>query len=225
MSDQLLINNFSQLRESFTDFFPHSKQTKIEQLNSITLLSLYISVLLSLYHGNVAWMLLFISVAIFVKINYKNIPIEKLSPPEIKQADLADDLVDNAICTKPTLENPFMNFTTQDYMNLDDDGKIIDRSPACDPNDPEIKQEIDQKFNNNLYKDVSDVFGKSNSQRQFFTMPYTTAPNDPENEFGKWLYNASATCKTDNDYCLKYEDIRAKRMVFPDANKNPSVSK
>ena len=34
---------------------------------------------------------------------------------------------------------------------------------------------------------LSDVFGKRNSQRQFYTMPNTEVPNS-QDEFAKWLY-------------------------------------
>ncbi len=63
-----------------------------------------------------------------------------------------------------------------------------------------------------------------NSQRQFFTMPWTTIPN-AQNEFAKWLYLNPKTCKEDQDYCLKYEDIRAKRPVVYDETKNPVNTK
>ena len=43
---------------------------------------------------------------------------------------------------------------------------------------PNLNKLIDEKFNYNLYKDVSDIFDKNNSQRQFYTTPVTTIPND-----------------------------------------------
>lgn len=127
-------------------------------------------------------------------------------------------------CTEPTLDNPFMNVTMKDYMNFDEKGFVVNRPPACDPNDPEIKKKMDDAFSNNLYKDVSDVFGKTNSQRNYFTMPWTTIPNK-QDEFARWLYLSPKTCKEDQDYCLRYEDIRAKRFVMPNPHRNPISSK
>ena len=118
-----------------------------------------------------------------------------------------------------------MNATMKDFLNVDPvTNRIVDRPEACDTNDVEIKKQIDSSFNNNLYKDVNDVFGKMNSQRQFYTMPSTTIPN-AQDDFAKWLYLNPKTCKEDQDYCLKYEDVRAKRPVMYNPNQNPVDTK
>jgi hypothetical protein len=122
----------------------------------------------------------------------------------------------NKTCTKPTIDNPFMNVTMKDYLNIDEKG----RPEACDTSDPIVKQSMDEFFNNNLFKDVNDVFGKMNSQRQFYTMPSTTIPN-AQDEFARWLYLNPKTCKEDQEFCLRYEDVRGKRPVFVDATQNP----
>jgi hypothetical protein len=134
-----------------------------------------------------------------------------------------DDIKDGT-CTKPTVDNPFMNVTMKDYMNFDEKGYVINRPSACDPRDQEIKKMMDKTFSNNLYRDVSDVFGKNNSQRNYFTMPSTTIPNK-QDEFARWLYLSPKTCKEDQDYCLRYEDIRSKRFVMPNTERNPLSSK
>lgn len=138
--------------------------------------------------------------------------------------NLEVEISDNSKCTKPTLDNPFMNVTMKDYMNFDEKGFIVNRPPACDTNSPEIKKLMDDTFSNNLYKDVSDVFGKIGSQRNYFTMPWTTIPNK-QDEYARWLYLSPKTCKEDQDNCLGYEDIRAKRFVMPNPDRNPISSK
>ena len=45
-------------------------------------------------------------------------------------------------------------------------------------NKPGLQVEIDEKFNHDLFRDVSSVYGKRNSQRQFYTVPSTTIPNN-----------------------------------------------
>jgi hypothetical protein len=115
-----------------------------------------------------------------------------------------------------------MNVTMKDMLNIDP--KKPSRPKACDTTNPEVKQKMDEMFNHNLFKDVNDVFGKMNSQRQFYTMPNTTIPN-AQDDFAKWLYLNPKTCKEDQDYCLRYEDVRAKRPVFVDPTKNPISSK
>ena len=56
------------------------------------------------------------------------------------------------------------------------------------------------KFGYNLYRDVGDLYGKNNSQRQYYTMPATTMPND-QTAFAKWCYNTGPTCKERGLYC------------------------
>jgi hypothetical protein len=118
-----------------------------------------------------------------------------------------------------------MNVTMKDYLNIDEKTQqMVDRPAACDTTDKNVKQSMDEMFNHNLFKDVNDVFGKMNSQRQFYTMPNTTIPN-AQDDFAKWLYANPKTCKEDQEFCLRYEDVRAKRPVFVDPTQNPVNTK
>ena len=75
-----------------------------------------------------------------------------------------------------------MNVLLTDYQ---DDPK---RQMACQTESSKVvKQNVEDNFNTNLYKDVSNVFNKKNSQRQFYTNPSTTIPNDQKN-FANWLW-------------------------------------
>lgn len=106
-------------------------------------------------------------------------------------------------CRRPTKENPFMNPDIFDYANGD--------PPAgCNASDDAIKEEIVVNFNDNLYRDVTDLWEKKNSQRQFYTVPATTIPNN-QKEFAEWLYKVPGTCKVDQERCLRYEDVRFKK--------------
>ena len=64
-------------------------------------------------------------------------------------------------------------------------------------------------FNNNLFREVDAVWERENSQRQFYTVPNTSIPNQ-RNEFAEWLYKSRATCKEDNNNCYNnyYSDLR-----------------
>ena len=256
MSDQIWTNDFNILfrQDRMMEFFPMKEQTHEERVNAVVRLSLYISILLAIYHSNVKFFAIFVFFLVFTSIIYRGNKLniqsqnqsqslqqkveekfiqEKSNPhlndftPSFGLHNSIEKLENNNVsdkCTKPTIDNPFMNVTMKDYMNLDENGQVIDRPPACDTNDPEIKKLIDESFNNNLYKDVSDVFGKMNSQRQFVTMPYTQIPNN-QDEFSRWLYLNPKTCKEDQDKCLLYEDIRSKRQIMPNADRNPISSK
>lgn len=230
MSDKIWIKNIEVLYEpqNLTDFFPIKNQSRSERLNSLVRLSAYISLALVIYHNNVKYSLIFVFILFLTWALYNNNPTPNPTPNPTKTVENLENqkqINKPYNCTMPTLDNPFMNATMKDFMNVDDNGKIIDRPEACDPNDPTIKKDIDSKFNNDLFKDVSDIFGKMNSQRQFYTMPSTQIPNDPNNDFGKWLYNSSQTCKENSDNCLRTEDVRGKRYIFPNENENPINSK
>ena len=95
---------------------------------------------------------------------------------------------------KPTYDNPFMNPTLLD-INNNSDREAYSKKSFID--NEEIKNEIEDKFSYNLYQDASDVFGKTNSQRQFYTTPVTTIPNK-QDDFAQWLYGKPQTCKENN---------------------------
>ena len=204
------------------EFFPTQNQSTAQQLNAVYRLAVYISILLTLYHGESRYLLIVVIVGISTYYIYEN-STKELDPQEKKWINLEnfEEEQTTVKCTKPTLDNPFMNFTMKDYMNISE-GKINPREPACDINDPEVKKESDDFFNNNLYRDVDDIFGKMNSQRQFFTMPWTTIPPDEKGDFKNWLYNNPKTCKESQDACYRYEDLRSNRFIFPEPEQNPT---
>jgi hypothetical protein len=198
------------------EFFPSADYTLEEKLNAIMRLSIYISILICLYHNDLRFVLIAVIAGMFTY------HIHTFKPKDGDNREKFDDKIQEN-CTRPTLDNPFMNVTMKDYLNVEDN-KIVDRPPACDASDPEIKKEMDIAFNNNLFRDVNDVFGKMNSQREFFTMPWTEIPNR-QGDFADWLYKSPKTCKEDQDYCVRYEDVRSKRPVVGDPTQNPVNTK
>ena len=105
-------------------------------------------------------------------------------------------------CRRPSINNPFMNPNITDYDN--------DIPAACNVEDDEIQDEIKVNYNYSLYQDVDELWERVNSQRQFYTVPNTTVPNN-QTEFANWLYKIPQTCKEDQEGCLRYEDLRFKR--------------
>lgn len=106
-------------------------------------------------------------------------------------------------CKKPDINNPYMNPLVDEH----NDGDI---PAACNADNEEISDKITATFNENLYRNIEDVFERSNYQRQFYTVPNTTIPNQ-QTEFSNWLYNTDTTCKENSFKCLRYEDLRFKR--------------
>lgn len=114
--------------------------------------------------------------------------------PEAKDFTSSFPVADGTITTMgptyPTLKNPYMNV-------LNDEKTYNPSRPAAAPIDaPLVKQSLDDFFRTNFYNDPTDVFGKQQDQRQFYTMPSTTIPNDRES-LQNWLYNISPkNCKS-----------------------------
>jgi hypothetical protein len=184
------------------EFFPSNDMTENEKLNSVSRLAIYFSVLISVYKKNTKYMLVGISALIFTFfVNYFN-PIENFTTSE-KNKEL---------CTYPTDSNPFMNVLPTDYS------QNPNKPPACDINDPQVKKAMKKGFEKGLYKDANDPFDNKNSQRQFYTMPSTTIPNDRLN-FTKWLYNKDDGEEGKN---IVFTDIRNNKPLLNYADGDPT---
>jgi len=97
--------------------------------------------------------------------------------------------------TPPTAKNLFMNVLLEEYKYNPD------RPAAAPVSDPIVKQTFDDYFRVQWFSDPTDVFGKSQSQRQFVTQPSTSIPND-QKSFQDWLYKIPGkTCKEGGAYC------------------------
>lgn len=239
VSDPFWFDDLSILINSkrLMEFFPNKKLSQNENLNALTRLGLYLSLAMIFYTKVIKWINIFIFILLLTYYLYSSTSqssLEKTTKKIVEKFDEVDSQPDIALqdkvsselysedtnpdtqktkCTIPTLDNPFMNMTMKDYLNYDETGTIVNRPDACDTSEPEIKKQIDDNFKNNLYKDVNDLFGKFNSQRQYYTMPWTGIIPDVNGDFKNWLYKSPKTCKENQDYCLLYEDIRAKRPV------------
>ncbi len=95
--------------------------------------------------------------------------------------------------TQPTAANPFMNILLSD---LKEPNKW--RPPIVSSFDPQTKQQLDDFFRIQWFSDPTDVFGKNQGQRQFYTMPSNSIPNDRKS-YQDWLYKIPGkTCKEGN---------------------------
>lgn len=99
--------------------------------------------------------------------------------PEVVQSDE----------TMPTARNPFMN------VLLDEIKYNPTRPPAADITSPLVNDSLDAFFRVQWSSDPTDVFGRSQSQRQFVAQPSTSIPNDA-GSYQDWLYRIPGkTCK------------------------------
>ncbi len=91
--------------------------------------------------------------------------------------------------TLPSARNPFMN------VLIDEIKYNPTRPVAASVLDPSVKVTLDDFFRTEFNADPTDVFGRSQSQRQFVTMPSTSIPND-QGSYQNWLYKIPGkTCK------------------------------
>jgi len=243
-NDPFWTTNYEILYKSdrMSEFIPTSEMSTNEKLNAIARFGIYTGILLFLKQNKVwpIYLSLFIlGVTVFVHQNSEEIVgnlegfgimdalrgigrqfpgFEGTDLDQIRQKRLEDLGPENVLqensegesCIAPTDQNPFMNVLVSEYGT--------DRPPACDTDyDEDIQKDIEEKFNINLFKDVSELFGKNNSQRQFYTNPVTTNIPDPDGDFKNWLYGNMASCKDDRYDCQPdFEDLRANPFNFPD---------
>lgn len=109
----------------------------------------------------------------------------------------------NNTCRRPNIHNPFMNPNITEYNNGEP-------PVACNADDENIKKDMNVNFSRDLFRDLDDLFDRKNSERQFYTIPNTSVPNN-QKEFANWLYKVPETCKEDQIGCLRYENIKFKR--------------
>ena len=101
--------------------------------------------------------------------------------------------------TNPTARNPFMN------VLVDELKYNTGRPAAASVRDPGVKLQLEDFFKTEFFSDPTDVFNRSQSQREFITMPSTSIPNDVDS-YQKWLYGLPGkTCK-EGGTCLPGTD-------------------
>lgn len=169
---------------------PVASMTTEEKLNALVRMFLYIGVLLAILRADYRF-LFFGIVASLISIVLYEYERKQRVRAERFLAKKEMDIVDNKVCARSTVENPFMNPSLLDITSAEP------RPPACSIDNEKVQESIQKNFDARLFKDVGDLYGKMASQRQFYTVPSTTIPNDQEG-FAKWCFGAGPTCKEGN---------------------------
>lgn len=146
------------------DLAPFAGDSYASQINSSARFIIYVLTLVLSYAIDPFLLAMVACAAIFFYVRHQN------NRGVISRRN--DDVVHEVAptCQGPTLENPFGNFLMNEYEERPN------RPPGCDP--ALVKDEIDEKFYHNLYRDATDLYENQNSQRQFFRMPVTEVCND-----------------------------------------------
>jgi len=131
------------------------------------------------------------------------------SPHGIHSKNLYDSSnVSTKTCRKSTVDNPFMNPSILDF-NSDDENRTIFDEACYDTIETNgaVNDEVNKNFNKDLYRDVSDLFNVRGGERQFYTVPSTSVPNDMDG-FGNWLFGDVGNCKTDPSKCFPPDNLQ-----------------
>ena len=186
------MNNFI-TEENYHIIFPSKDMELKENLHALLRIFLYFTVIMTILKGSLNYIIFFIFAVIITYYMYvyenQNIVHEKMI---LEENNLKKDKRTNKVCVKPTKDNPLMNPTVADIV------LNPERPEACDVEKADVKEEIEDRFSHNLYRDIDDVFNRQAWSRNWHTVPSTTIPND-QTSFAKWCWGINTpTCKEGN---------------------------
>lgn len=222
------------LIDNYNKFIPTRDMSIYEQMNSITLFCIYALLILKIVGlDNNLTNILFLGIILILIILYfnkykkksedsdekisvesgyydsdnslklgrfyseknRNIELDKM----VKETtEKNQEILD--IPREPTIDNPFMNPILDDYNK--------ENAPyPVNVDDELIKEKINLTYNKDLFKDLSDLYDSKNVERQFYTIPGGSIPND-QHKFAQFCYGTPKTCKEDTRYCVTFDDIR-----------------
>jgi hypothetical protein len=198
MDKDLWFNNIYVLFDNLDNFMISSNNNKIENVNALGRLSLYILLFIIIFNYDTKYMsipILLMLISLFLGMTL-----------HLKSMDKYLNIVNsNDSCQNPTLNNPFMNFTIGDLI------ENPNRNKACLYDD--VKDDMRKEFRNNINVDINDIWGNYISDRNFYTMPNTDIVND-QMGFAKWCYGDLGKCKTSGNDCIIYRDLKYHKGRF-----------
>jgi len=165
-------------------FFPSSYMSTNRLLNSLVRLTFYASTALVVFGKPDQGICLFVATALITVFCH-----HFLSDRPARPEDAARKL------KQPTQHNPFMNVTFDDYSN-----PSATQTPSlfcAGVENTAVQDDMQRAANCNV---DDSIFGRhGGAQREFYTMPVTTVPNN-QIQLAKWLYREEDgnTCKEGN---------------------------
>lgn len=175
-------------------FWPSSNSTIEENMNSLTILSIYICIILAIAFKSFLPLYICVLIIGIIAIVYYFIYAPKEGYKPIRY---------------PTHQNPFMNIPIPDYdkpQEYNDYYRYKDITYPT-PESEKVRNTIEDDFVKGLYQDPAGrLFERNNSQREYISQPVGTVPNN-QTEFAQWLYGKDYVCKSGSiwdRYGVKY---------------------
>lgn len=191
------------LIDDYTAFFPTESMDDVAKINALVRLSIYVAIVLVLYTKKLypLYIPFFAMVLSAFMTSGQKAVVKKQLLGKVSPS---------------TKENPFMNKLISDYVENPDKAE----APVYHEDNEEarlIKQEIEDNFYGDMYRDVNDVFNK----HRFYTMPSTAIVND-QKEFAQACFGNMPSCKSDRFDCAPVEDLRQKRAYVTVSEPKPA---
>lgn len=184
--------------DNYYVILPMQNMSLEEKLNALVRFFIYLGVILAILKSDSRYMFFGIIAALISVVLYSYEKGQKEKAEKFLESTNRA-IVDQKICTRSTVDNPFMNPSIYDI------GANPDKPPACSHDNPKVAELVEDNFNERLFRDTGDLYGRMASQRQFYTMPNTSIPN-AQTGFAEFLFGRGKSCKEANgDQC--YDNI------------------
>ena len=186
MEEIFWFNDLTILYKKCPIYFPSPKYSLITNLNAIVRFFILYSILCFVIYQNIdvfipLMLIMIISIILYYFKDYITEPFKNNNNNQNIVTELR----------KSTPSNPMMNLSVMDYnnnKNIEIDKKITN-------------EEINENLNGNLFDNITDISNKNMFERNFYTTPINTIPND-QTSFAKWLYDKGPTCKEKTTECV-----------------------
>lgn len=178
-------------KDNFYQIIPQQSMTFAQQLNAMSRFALYYTIVIFTINYDIRYLYYCMFFLLLMAVLFKYYEsIRKKDRFIEEQLNIQKDKK-NRYCYRPTKSNPFMNVSFADYKDFPN------RPKACDITKKHVKQQVKNLFDETVVRDSKDIFHRNTNDRQFYTVPVTTIPNN-QTEFAKWLYDTGKTCKEGN---------------------------
>ena len=189
---------------SILEIFPKQEMTYNQKIHAFTRLIIIFISLYVILTGNYKLLILVVFIFIVIYIYFSNdithsnkdIKINKINnytsdksketyKRSIKDVSKPESKKISYKYVKPSDNNPFMNRLPFEKKTNLDKITILKKNTNSFKN---TQNKINDKFTDGLYKDITDIYGNENSQRQFYTVSNTDIVSE-QGKFAEWLYS------------------------------------